>query len=262
MSIGWRAARSLALVAALALASPAFAATITLKTKDGASIKADEVGKGTNAVVLVHDKGRSHDDWTYFAGKLADNGWRVLSVDLRGHGESKPPDSLTADDYKAMVNDVAAATTYLKSKGAQKIAVVGASFGANLALNLAAEDPNVTNLILLSPGLNLQGVTVTDAMDKYAGRPVLMVASYDDAYALKSVNALDERAKGDKHVELLEDAGAGAKMLNKNADLESLMIAWLNGTYRLSQGDKQATRNVSTGDTTEMETTGKKFGEK
>ncbi len=261
----------LALLLLLAVASPAVAATppaapsvtVTLKTADGLAIKAYEQGKGTNGIVLVHDKGASADDWSYLSGKLASHGYHVLAVNLRGHGNSVPPNSLVDADYPKMIQDVQASVEYLKAKGATKISVVGAQFGADLAVNAAALEPSVTNLILLTPDLNVNGVLTAAAMEKYGNRPVLLVASSDDGYGVRSVNTLDDRATGDKHVELLDSAGKGATMLNRDADLEGLVFSWLNGTYHLQDDEKaSAHANVNTGDASSIKTTGTKFGDK
>lgn len=236
---------------------------LSLTAADGSAIKATSYGKGTNGVVLVHDKGRSSADWGPFAEKLASQGFHVVAVDLRGHGASKPPDTLGEADWPKTPQDVAAAVAHLKGKGATKIALLGAGFGANAALAAAADDVGVTNLVLLSPGLNINGVTVGAAMEKYGARPVLLVASAEDAYAARSVNYLDGKAAGAKHLEILSDAGSGAKMLNRDAGLENTLLSWLNGSFFLKAGAKAPEPQLNTGaDAGALETTGTKFGEK
>lgn len=254
---------SLVFACALMLAPLAEAADVTLQTTDGVAVHAVDYGKGTNAVVLIHDKARSGADWSWYAEKLAANGFHVIAIDLRGHGQSALPTPLVDADYPKMTADVTAAIAWLKSKGATKLSIIGANMGANLAVLAAAEDPTVTNLILLSPGLNLSGVTPSAAMEKYGKRPVLIVASTEDGYAMRTATVLEEKATGEKHVEVLENAGSGVKMLNKSPSLETTMIAWLNGTYFLKPGEKAPGSGPAVkADTTTMTTTGTKFGEK
>jgi pimeloyl-ACP methyl ester carboxylesterase len=258
-----RLVRIAAVLAAVALATvsgAAQAAALTFTTSDGVVVHGTDYGKGTNAVILVHDKAHSSADWTYFADKLAGNGYHVVTLDLRGHGASKPPETLTDADYPKMVEDVKATAAWLESKGATKIAIVGANLGANLALNAAADDLKVTNVILLSPGLNLSGVTCGAAMDRYGARPILLVAGSDDAYAVKAVNYLDGKAIGEKHVEVLENAGSGVKMMNRDATLEGMVLAWLNGTYFLKAGERKPAA-IATGDQTGLTSSGTRFGE-
>lgn len=44
----------------------------------------------TNAIILLHMFGRDRNDWNAFASNLSNstNGYAVLSIDFRGHGES------------------------------------------------------------------------------------------------------------------------------------------------------------------------------
>lgn len=239
------------------------AADQKLAAADGTALHAVEYGTGTNGVVLVHDKGRSVDDWSWFAEKLATAGFHVIAVDLRGQGLSKPPDTLTDADYPLMVGDVAAAVTWMHAHGATKVAIVGDKFGANLALGAAANDTTVTNVIALSPGLNISGVTVSTAVEKYGARPLLLVASTDDAYATRTVSVLDEKATGEKYTEILENAGSGVKMLSRSPTLAPMMISWLMGTYLKKDGTAPggvAGTPVIQGDTSTMKTTGEKYG--
>ena len=50
--------------------------------------------------------GRSAEDWSYLAERLATRGLQVVAPDLRGHGANAAQE-LTNEDYHAAVNDVA-----------------------------------------------------------------------------------------------------------------------------------------------------------
>ena len=71
---------------------------------------------------------------------LLDEGYRVVTLDARGHGlSSKPTDSAAyADD--AMKRDVVALFDHL---GLDDVLLVGYSMGAHLALRLAPDEPRV-----------------------------------------------------------------------------------------------------------------------
>lgn len=253
---------SAALIAAtLSLGTQAFAGDVSLQTADGATIAATELGSGEKGVLFVHHDGRSRTDWQSFAEKLSGQGFLVLTIDLRGHGDTggeKP------EDNNALVADVNAGVAHLKAKGATKITVVGAKMGANLALNAATDNADITNIVLLSPGLNVKGVKSASAMEAYGERPALIVASEDSSYDNKSALLLEGKGKGECHYEQLNGAGSGARMLNRDPDLENLVLSWLNGTFFLTRGGgaNGEQKDLNTGDTTNMETTGTKFGEK
>ena len=57
--------------------------------KDGWVIYGDLYGKGPRAVVLVHGGRRDKSHWTKQAQAIAQAGFTVLAIDLRGVGLSK-----------------------------------------------------------------------------------------------------------------------------------------------------------------------------
>lgn len=249
-------------VAALGLVDDAFAAPFTTPAADGVVVHGNDWGQGPKAVLLVHEKGKSGLDWTYFAVRLSQRGWHVAAIDLRGHGESKPPDVLTEGDYPKMTQDVAAGIAFLKAKGAKEIVVIGAGFGANVALHAAADAPDVKTVVLMSPGLNLSGVALSTAADKYGSRPMLVAVGLDDAYGLKTATWLEQHGTGARMVELVEAGGSGMRLLNKDPDLEGTLIAWISGNYAQVDANQREKPVGTTGaEGTKFETTGKKLGE-
>jgi pimeloyl-ACP methyl ester carboxylesterase len=93
--------------------------------RDGLRLAADEFGDpGDPPVVLLHGGGQTRFAWGTTAAVLADRGWHVLRVDLRGHGESDWPDD---GDYgpQAFAGDVRAIADALPSPPV----LVGASLG-------------------------------------------------------------------------------------------------------------------------------------
>jgi pimeloyl-ACP methyl ester carboxylesterase len=256
--------RALAFVACLLSSVSAFAADVSFPAVDGVLLHGVEYGKGNRGVVLLHDRGRSNADWAYFGDKLGGLGFHVLALDLRGHGASKPPDTVADADYLKMAADVQAAVLWLRGKGAGEVQLVGANLGANLALTAAAEDAQIKAVALLSPGLNIAGVTLGQAVfDKYGKRPMLMMVGTENNYELRTITYIEEHAQGEHPVEVLDKAGSGVKMLNKVPDADTNLVAWLNGTYGKAAETTGPTKAISTGDTSadSMKTSGKKFGQ-
>lgn len=244
------------LFAAAALA----AQDVNLTTDDGVRLHASArpAPGAKRGVVLVHMQGRSATDWDHLAEKLARADFAVIAPDLRGHGPqaaAAPAD----EDYPRMVADVKAASAWLRAQGVSDVSCAGAGLGANLCLRAAAEDPGIVNAVLLSPGLNFKGVTSGDAIAPYGDRPLLIVASKEDSYAARTAQVLDERATGQRHLELLEAAGSGTKMLNREPALEGMVISWLLGTFQLASGDVVRPRPAIANDPAAIETTGKKL---
>ncbi len=250
------AGRSCFTAALLFMTTAAFAAPVNLQTTDGISLSAEDVGSGETGVLLVHHKGRTKEDWDAFQKKAASRGFKVVAVDLRGHGASAGG----KDDFTKMSADVDAGVAYLKNAGAKRIAVVGAELGANVALESAKDNADVNTVILLSASLVSSGLKSGPALEAYGDRPVLIVASEENAYHAKSAAYLEGKAKGQYHIEMLNGAGAGTKMLTRDPNLEGIVMSWLNDTFFLTTAEGQQ-KQLNTGDTSTVETTGTKFGD-
>ncbi len=261
-----RSARVLLMGLALLCVSPAASADdVKLRSGDGKRIHAvhTPVEASTRGVVLVHMEGRSARDYRFLVERLNRSGFQTVAVDLRGHGanldegEEKP--ELTEEDWWAARGEIAAAVDFLRKQGVTEISLLGASVGANLAAHVAAADPEVRNLVLLSPGIQIEGVTVADAVKAYGQRPMLIAVSEEDRYSAKSALVLDSDALGDHHLEVYRSAGHGTVMLTKAPGLEPLVLSWLLGTHGgIELGRKEITVD---GDTEQkQEATGEYLG--
>lgn len=109
-----------------------------------------------SAVILVHGNtpsGRRLGLYTLLAREVATRGYPVLTIDLRGFGESDEPRTATPHDWDAH-RDISAAVTYLGSlRGVPitKVSVVGHSMGAAYAVAAAAADDRIAAIAALSP---------------------------------------------------------------------------------------------------------------
>ena len=251
--------RSLFASLALIVAAPAWAGTVTLTTADATTIAAQTWGEGDKGVVLVHGKDESAETWAYFADRLATRGFHVIAIDLRGHGASSGAADLSADSWPAMVADVDAATLWLKEQGASSVHLIGAEVGANLVVVSASDDPNVTDIALLSAGMNLEGVPSPSALEAYGERPALIVTSAGDSYGARSASVLESKAQGRVYVEMLDGDAKGTRLLTRDPQLEGKLVAWLNGTYDLD--GRRASRTVTTEAGEDVETSGVRFGD-
>lgn len=207
---------------------------IKLKTEDGFAIMGSFYEVDSNSgVILLHMLNRNRNDWNDLSGKLQKEGYNVLSIDLRGHGQSTDKDgrvvnwqTFSANDFNNMVLDVKATKQFLESKGIGNVSIVGASIGANIAVSYAAEDSEIRTVILLSPGLDYRGVKPDADVKDYGNRSLLIVASEDDEYSAMSSKNLIELAVGKKELKLYENAGHGTKMFS-NTDLDRIIVEWL-----------------------------------
>ena len=114
-------------------------------------------------------------------------------------------------------------------------------------------------MVLLSPGLNYKGITSGGALKAYGDRPVLIVAADDDRFGPRNAEALEGMAQGQVHYELLPEGGHGTRMLTRAPNLESLVMSWLAGTFKLMSGDLVRPKASVTGLNSEVVTSGKKM---
>jgi pimeloyl-ACP methyl ester carboxylesterase len=101
------------------------------------------------AILLVHGLASNARIWDLLAPLLAPN-FRLVAIDQRGHGFSDKPD----DGYglATIAGDLAGAIVAL---GWSRPLVVGHSWGANVALQLAADHPDLpAGIVLLDGGTN------------------------------------------------------------------------------------------------------------
>ncbi|MFH0972073.1 MAG: alpha/beta fold hydrolase [Candidatus Micrarchaeota archaeon] len=198
-----------------------------LKTSDNFKIAATyyKAQKDTmDSIILLHMLGRNRNDWADLAQKLKAN-YDVLAIDFRGHGESDGDlDSFTAADFNKFMLDVRAAANHLDGKGKKVVAIIGASIGANIALNYAAEN-NIERAVLLSPGMDYRGVKTEESARKYVGK-ILFAASEDDSYSASSTRKLYEMTLAKKQLKIYQSAGHGTGMF-ASTDLDVMISSWL-----------------------------------
>jgi pimeloyl-ACP methyl ester carboxylesterase len=120
----------------------------TINPLDGTRISFDERGDGP-ALVLVHGSGLSRSIWRGFGytAPLRER-YRVIAVDLRGHGRSGKP--LTPEAYR-MPLVVADILAVLDAVGVASAHYFGYSFGARVGFSLADTHPE-RMLSLISAG--------------------------------------------------------------------------------------------------------------
>src|SRR6266542_2818510 len=124
----------------------AAARTLWFRSADGTRLDGAVLGRGGRGVVLLHESPADLCDWAPYAKTLAARGFHVLLVDLRGFGLSKGFPS----GSRGARADVRGAVDELRSLGARRIALVGASYGGATAMVaapvLGSEIVGVANL--------------------------------------------------------------------------------------------------------------------
>jgi len=222
---------------------PQGAQRVTLKTTDGWQLAGwywTAAAKPAPGIILLHQRGKDKSSWGNFPALLVKQGYNVLAIDLRGHGESLAPggrhigvDDLQDADYAAMLKDVAAADQFLSTQpgvDSDRIGIIGASIGANLAIMYLAGDRRVRTAVCLSPGLDFRGLRPMEFMKQVDKRPLYLIASKGDDYSAKTADALSQAGvvEGPKSLRLFDGKAHGTDMLAANPGLaQTIAGGWL-----------------------------------
>lgn len=203
--------------AALAGTAPA-ARAVQFTSADGGQIHGTVYGDGARGVVLAHGGRYDQTSWQPQAVHLADAGFQVLTFDFRGRGRSVAG----SGGPEAVAEDVLAAVHWLKRHGADRVSIVGASFGggaaAEAATRLPADALDALVLLAHSPIAHPERMTGRKlfvlARDDYQGeartprRPSLR-AQFDAAPGPKTWLEFD----GDAHAQALFATPQGEAVL-------------------------------------------------
>lgn len=134
-------------------------AHLRIDVAEGMTLAADELGPESGTpVILLHGGGQNRHAWKATATTLADAGYRVLSVDARGHG-----DSTWSPEGHYEMEDLAADLTVVLQRFDRPPAVVGASMGGMTALMAQGGSTeqlfSAVVLVDVTPRMEMAGVT-------------------------------------------------------------------------------------------------------
>ncbi|CAM3477774.1 alpha/beta hydrolase [Corallococcus soli] len=185
---------------------------VTLRTEDGVALRGWYVPSRNKAAwVLAHGLSQTRVDMLPEARVLRDAGHGVLLLDLRAHGQSGGETSTWGDQERM---DVRAALEFVRTQpdvDPARVGVLGFSIGSAAVAEVAAKDPQVAAVVLLSPfntlwlaaaydfrrfgvvtqtgallpfwrrGIRLEEVRTMDAVERIQPRPLLIVAGTEES---------------------------------------------------------------------------------
>jgi len=214
---------------------------ITIEMQDGLTIHGtflEVENKKAPAIILMHMMGNTRKNWETMAPKIQALGFNVLSIDLRGHGESinKKDGSLEAagnfstHHYAKMVDDLGPIVQWLskqKHVEPKRIGLAGASLGANVALLYAARpDSKIRAVALLSPGFEYKLLKISKAVEDYKG-PLLFMASKLDAYSAETCETLVKTHKGEHVIKIFQGTAHGTFIFAKNEESQTIFLDFI-----------------------------------
>lgn len=214
---------------------------VRFTTEDGVHVAGvvREAGEMKHWAMLLHMMPATKESYAALQEALAGRGISSLAIDFRGHGESRQTTDGRILDYQtfghlehqAKIKDVEAAVTYLeRTYGAatSRLVLVGASIGANLALQYGAAHADVPGMVALSPGLNYRDVATMPLIQSLTrDRHVYLASSADDEISGPAVEKLTERSLAQTDVKQFTDAGHGTRMFETHPEFLEEVADWV-----------------------------------
>jgi dienelactone hydrolase len=159
-------------------ASPSVAPPVSFAAADGTTISGRLFGSGPTGVVLSNMGDNDPADWEGFAPDLAGEGYSVLTYTYRYPAR---PRTLTAEMAGGALDDLLGAAAYLRSRGATRIVLIGASLGGMVTAKAARTARADAVVISAAPADRPDfGLSIRPADLAAITGPKLFVASDDD----------------------------------------------------------------------------------
>jgi pimeloyl-ACP methyl ester carboxylesterase len=168
--------------------------TLSFSASDGVKIAASSYGnKDFPVVIMLHGAGQTRHSWHRSAVKIAENGFNVVTVDTRGHGDS----NWSAGRDYALDTLVSDLNCIVQQLGAGLPTVVGASLGGITALLAQGESDTrlfeALALVDITPRVDRKGVArILDFMNRFEDG-FSTIAEAADAVADYKGNASSEK---------------------------------------------------------------------
>lgn len=217
--------RSLWLVVALAVALPACGSggadasgsrPVTFESADGVALEGRLFGEGGTAVVLAHMRPADQRSWYRFARRLAEQGYLVLTFDFRGYCPGGDGGCSSGEsEISELWQDVLGAIDLVRSRGAGRVALVGASMGGTASLVAAGQEgTDVEAVITLSAPVSIEGLVADPTLLQQVSANKLFIAGVGDASAAVDAEELYAISPPPKRVEIVPADDHGTDLLN------------------------------------------------
>ncbi len=219
---------------------------VSFKTNDNINIHAVYQLPNTQeesypAIILIHQGGSSHKEWLELPifNALLKEGYALLAYDVRLHGESGKDGEFSDlfNNPKRAPLDLLAAIKFLKQDKRidnNRIGIIGASIGANLACVAAASNEyDIKSAVSLSSktsaAQNLSGMENAIIL-----KNVFHIASKEEQGGKRDAwaNELFNMTKGEKKVQIAPGNKHGSYIIKEHPYLQSEIIKWFKKTLK------------------------------
>jgi len=110
----------------------------------------------------------------------------------------------------------------------EALSIVGASIGANLALEYAAAHPSLGRVVALSPGLDYRGIaTMPFVRALTKDQRVMLVSSREDEESAGAVEKLAETSLAKTELVVFDGGGHGTDLFETETGFVARVAEWL-----------------------------------
>jgi pimeloyl-ACP methyl ester carboxylesterase len=214
-----------------------------LDTSDKLKIAASwqSVPKSKGCLLLLHMMPATKESWRNFAEFMVGKKYSSLAIDLRGHGQSTGgPGSYKLylpEDHQKSSLDIDAAINFLRKEKFKKkdIVLVGASIGANLAIEYITKHKDLKKVVALSAGLDYYGVNAEEAIQKLDSDQKIFLISAEDDNRVRGNAEMNEALNGlvpegvTSKLSISKTSGHGTDILSGNTELMEEIAEFIEG---------------------------------
>lgn len=206
---------------------------VTFTSADGVKLEGRLFGDGPVGVVLSHMLPADQTSLWGFARDLSEDGYMALAFDFRGFCPGGDAGCSEGEkDIAAMWQDVVGAIGFLRSEGATRVMLVGASMGGTASLVAAAQDEvEVSVVVTLSAPLGIDGLAADANLLTRITAAKLFIAGTGDRFgAADAAQRLYAQSPLPKRVEIVTSNDHGSDLLtgNQAGRVQTLILGYLD----------------------------------
>lgn len=187
------------------------------------------------AALLLHGYGEDRSVWADLVARLLSEGWAVMTLDLRGHGQSMIRNSQRIEaseswrtDPQQFPLDLNPALEWLKTQeriDSNRLVVIGSDVGANLALVASGRFSEVGTTVAINPNID-EAIALAGAGQEFSPNSVQIIES-----DLFQGAAARDQIRGASRLTIIDGDGGGTVVWLATGDTLDQIIRWLRDTY-------------------------------
>jgi pimeloyl-ACP methyl ester carboxylesterase len=191
---------------------------VTFRSADGVELAGrlfGDTARARTGVVFAHMLPADQSSWFAFADRVAGEGYLALTFDFRGYCPGGDAGCSAGEkDVSADTTDLAAAVAFLRSRGVETVAIVGASMGGTAALLVAADQgERVAAVITLSAPQSIEGLVAgPDVLARIRAAKLFLAGAFDGT-AAAAAQAFSDEAQAPSRLEIVASDDHGTDLI-------------------------------------------------